>query len=252
MAEIDFKIVIPARYSSSRFPGKPLADILGHPMIWHVHQRALESGANEIVIATDDEIVESAAREFGADVTMTSCNCESGTDRVAEVCEKRDWDPDTIVVNLQGDEPLTPPSVIEQVAKNLRENPLSSLATLSSGITFFDDFHDPNIVKVVSNQDGYAMYFSRAPIPWPRDTIEEVPAGACRHIGIYAYRAEFLKKWPRLLPSSLESNEKLEQLRAMDNGAQIHVEDAKEVPPHGVDTPEQLQQIVRIMKDRLK
>ncbi len=249
MLKPEFNIVIPARFSSSRFPGKPLADILGKPMIWHVYQRALEAGAQEIVIATDDERVKAVALEFGASVSMTSPDCESGTDRIVEVCKAYGWDDDTIVVNLQGDEPLTPFSVIIQVVNNLNKNACASIATLCCELTSYEDFHNPNVVKVVTNMAGFAMYFSRAPIPWPRDTVNEPPENVFRHIGIYAYRAGFLNTWNSLTTSVLEFQEKLEQLRAMDHGVLIHVDKIQEAPPHGVDTPEQLSQIINIMKN---
>lgn len=250
MAFENFKIVIPARYESSRFPGKPLALLAGRSMLWHAWQRAVETHCKEIVIATDDERIRDAAVDFGADVVMTSKDCESGTDRIAEVAQARAWTDDSIIVNLQGDEPLTPPQVIEQVALNLYQHEHAGIATLCSAISQRDDFHNPNIVKVVFDNEGLALYFSRAPIPWPRDCEDANPVNAFRHIGLYAYRADFLKLWLSMDHSSLENTEKLEQLRAMQSGVRIHVAEACSVPPHGVDTPEQLAELERHMSER--
>ncbi len=245
-----YKIVIPARYASSRFPGKPLALLAGKPMIWHAWRRAFETGCEEIVVATDDERIRDVALSFGCDVVMTDENCESGTDRIAEVAAKRGWRDDTIIVNLQGDEPLTPPTVIEQVAHNLSQHEQAGIATLCSRLTRRDDFHNPNIVKVVVDVEGLALYFSRAPIPWPRDCEDGEPVNAFRHIGLYAYRADFLKHWLTMEHSSLENTEKLEQLRAMQSGVRIHVEQVSSVPPHGVDTPEQLIDLEQLLADK--
>ncbi|MCB1756412.1 MAG: 3-deoxy-manno-octulosonate cytidylyltransferase [Gammaproteobacteria bacterium] len=243
----EFKIVIPARFASSRFPGKPLAELQGKPLLWHVYQRALESAAEEIVIATDDERIREVAENFGATVVMTDPNCQSGTDRIAEVSETAGWDKNTVIVNLQGDEPLTPPAVIQQVAAVLQGNEKAGIATLCSEIESREDFLNPNIVKVVFDNVGQALYFSRAPIPWPRDNEQENPRDAWRHIGLYAYRAGFLQRWLTMPESVLEGLEKLEQLRALQEGVIIQVEEACSVPPHGVDTPEQLQQLARLM-----
>lgn len=243
----EFKIVIPARFASSRFPGKPLADINGKPMLWHVYQRALESVAEEIVIATDNEKIRSVAESFGAKVLMTDEECQSGTDRIAEVAEIAGWDKNTVIVNLQGDEPLTPPAVIRQVADVLLGNERAGIATLCSEISTQEDFLNPNIVKVVFDNKGQALYFSRAPIPWPRDSAEQQPREAWRHIGIYAYRASFLQRWMTMPESALESLEKLEQLRALQEGVVIQVERACSVPPHGVDTPKQLRELSKLM-----
>lgn len=249
MAFKDFKIVIPARYASSRFPGKPLAMLAGQPMLWHAWQRAIETACDEIVVTTDDERIRDVATEFGADVAMTSKDCESGTDRIAEVAQQRGWSDETIIVNLQGDEPLTPPKVIEQVAYNLSQHQQAGIATLCSAITRRGDFHNANIVKVLFDHEGLALYFSRAPIPWPRDCEDGLPVNAFRHIGLYAYRAEFLKHWLTMGHSSLENTEKLEQLRAMQSGVRIHVAEACRVPPHGVDTPEQLAELEQHMSE---
>ncbi len=246
----NFKIVIPARFASSRFPGKPLADLCGKPMLWHVYQRAMEVDATEVVIATDNANIAEVAEGFGANVCMTSEMCPSGTDRIAEVASKMNWADDTVIVNLQGDEPLTPASVIRQVAANLRRVTAAGIATLCSRIESLDDFHNQNIVKVVFDNEGHALYFSRSPIPFPRDSQEKTPPDAWRHIGIYAYRAGFLKQWSNMEEGELELLEKLEQLRAMQNGVLIHVEAATEVPQHGVDTPEQLIELAALMDCR--
>ncbi|MDD3610192.1 MAG: 3-deoxy-manno-octulosonate cytidylyltransferase [Halothiobacillaceae bacterium] len=241
-----YKLVIPARYGSSRLPGKPLALLAGKPMLWHVYQRALESAAEEVVIATDDLRIVMAAESFGATVVMTGENHPSGTDRLAEVVEQLGWDDATLVVNLQGDEPLMPASLLDQVAANLAAHPRAGMATLRTPIHEARDFSDPHVVKVVTDKDGYALYFSRAPIPWERDalSIEDNPHDECfRHLGIYAYRAAFLRGYPRLPPGPLESLEKLEQLRALWNGVLIHVDTAREVPGPGVDTPDDLARV---------
>jgi 3-deoxy-manno-octulosonate cytidylyltransferase (CMP-KDO synthetase) len=248
MNATDFNIVIPARYASSRFPGKPLAVLMGQPMIWHVYQRALEAGAKEVVVATDDERIAKAAKAFGAEVCMTDINCESGTDRIAEVAAGRAWADDCVIVNLQGDEPLTSPALLQQVAKNLQQHPQAGIATLCSPIESLDDFHNPNVVKVVFDNNGYALYFSRAAIPWPRDDSDKASLNAFRHIGLYAYRKSFLSSWSGLEASTLEQLEKLEQLRAMQSGVKIHVDVANCTSSHGVDTPEQLDALIKIMK----
>ena len=246
-----FSIVIPARYASSRFPGKPLADIAGKPMIQHVYEQALRSEADRVIIATDDERIAQVAAGFGAEVCITSADHPSGTDRLQEVVHKLGFYADDIVVNVQGDEPLVPPRVINQVAHNLQAEPEASIATLSEPIEDIASVMNPNVVKVVADAKGRAMYFSRAPIPWPRDafTTEEgrsqLPAGVNyqRHIGIYAYRVKLLNNFVRWAPAPIEETECLEQLRAMWNGAVIHVDVADELPPAGVDTPEDLERI---------
>ncbi|HBR99144.1 MAG TPA: 3-deoxy-manno-octulosonate cytidylyltransferase [Gammaproteobacteria bacterium] len=248
MSAQDFTIVIPARYASSRFPGKPLAKICGQPMLWHVYQRALEAAAREVIVATDDERIADAAAGFGADVCMTSADCPSGTDRIAEVAAAKGWSEETIVVNLQGDEPLTPATVVHQVANNLYSQSRAGIATLCSPIEREVDFHDPNVVKVLFDTDGRALYFSRAPIPFDRNAKPGQPVVAWRHIGIYAYRVAFLQQWTHMAGGQLEGLEKLEQLRALQNGVYIHVAEAAEVPSHGIDTPQQLQELEEQMQ----
>ena len=200
-----FHIVIPARYGSTRLPGKALLDIAGHPMVWWVWQRALASSAASVVVATDHEDIASVMRECGADVAMTKTSHPSGTDRLAEVVDQRGWSDDEIVVNLQGDEPLMPVENLEQVARELGENPAASIATLAETITDVKAFHDPSVVKVVASAAGNAMYFSRAPIPYPRDIADTaleakiLELGLMRHVGLYAYRCGFLRAFRALL-----------------------------------------------------
>lgn len=242
-----FTVVIPARYASTRLPGKPLLEIGGKPMIQHVHERAQASRAARVVVATDDERVAAAVRGFGGEVVMTSPEHPSGTDRIEEVTRRLGLDEDELVVNVQGDEPMIPAAVIDQVAANLASNPDACIATLCEPVTTMDDFLNPNIVKVVSDDAGMALYFSRAPIPWDRDGFADgtaaasVPAGARRHLGIYAYRASLLKKFVTWSPAALERCESLEQLRALANGAGIHVADAVAAVPPGVDTAADLE-----------
>ncbi len=250
-----FSVIIPARYASSRLPGKPLLDIAGKPMIRHVWERALESEAERVVIATDDKRIESVARDFGAEVCMTAEDHPSGTDRLQEVVTRLGLYADDIVVNVQGDEPMIPPRIINQVAHNLASEPLASIATLSERITDTESLLNPNVVKVVADDRGRALFFSRAPIPWPRDLFsdderpEQLPAeiGFQRHIGIYAYRVKLLKDFVRWPPCQLEQTECLEQLRAMWNGALIHVAEADEKPQAGVDTEQDLQRVRALM-----
>ena len=185
----DFYVVIPARYASSRLPGKPLADVAGKPMISWVCERALASGATEVCVATDDDRIAAACRDAGVSVELTSQDHESGTDRIAEVARKRNWSGDSIVVNVQGDEPLMPPGLVSQVARVLRSDTEASVATLVTPIQSEEEWRDPNVVRVVLDRDKRALYFSRAPIPWPRDG--EIPV-ADRHIGLYAYRVSAL------------------------------------------------------------
>jgi 3-deoxy-manno-octulosonate cytidylyltransferase (CMP-KDO synthetase) len=244
-----FSVIIPARYGSSRFPGKPLADIAGKPMVQHVYERALLSEADRVIIATDDSRIADAARAFGAEVCMTREDHPSGTDRLQEVVAQLGFAPDDIVVNVQGDEPLIPPCVINQVAQNLMAEPQASIATLSEPIEDIESLLNPNVVKVVTDRNGLAMYFSRAPIAWPRDafnhdkTIMPTDFNWQRHIGIYAYRVGLLNSFVTWEPADVENTECLEQLRALWNGAKIHVAVANELPPAGVDTPEDLERL---------
>ncbi|RDH83976.1 MAG: 3-deoxy-manno-octulosonate cytidylyltransferase [endosymbiont of Galathealinum brachiosum] len=239
-----YHIVIPARYASSRFPGKPLKQINGKTMLEHVYRVAKKSSASSIVIATDDARIVEAAEKFCDQVLMTSDQHQSGTDRLAEVCQMNGWAEDEIVVNLQGDEPLTPPELLHQVAENIHLNKQASIATLSTPLTAVEEINDPNIVKVVADINGYALYFSRASIPFQRDAGENMNTSHYqRHLGIYAYRAGFLNDYSQMPQCELESIEKLEQLRAMYHGYKIHIQEAVKLPGPGIDTPEDLDKI---------
>lgn len=240
----DFIAVIPARYASSRLPGKPLADIGGRPMIEWVHERARASGARLVIIATDDERIAQVCRRFGAAVELTEPSHASGTDRVAEVARRLAWDERQIVVNVQGDEPLVPPAIIRQVASLLAERPAAAMATLTTAIGSAREWRDPNVVKVIVDQDGWALYFSRAAIPYVRDG-RSWPSYARRHLGLYAYRAGGLAAIAAAPPCRLEASERLEQLRALWLGHRIAVADALEKPPKGVDTEEDLAAVRR-------
>lgn len=243
---MSFTVVIPARYGSTRLPGKPLLDIAGKPMVQRVWEQARLSGAGQVVIATDDPRIEQAAAAFGAQVCMTSAEHPSGTDRLQQVADDLGWPDEHIVVNVQGDEPLIPPAVIDQVAANLAANPQAGIATLYEAIGNIDELTDPNAVKVVTDVHGMAMYFSRATIPWPRDAFLQddsaMPAQGqwSRHIGIYAYRTGFLHEYVTWEPAPVERLEQLEQLRALYNGVGIYVARAVEAVPGGVDTAEDL------------
>lgn len=249
---MSFRIVIPARYASTRLPGKPLLDIAGKPMIQHVYERAQESAARDIIIATDNELIEEVARGFGADVCLTRANHPSGTDRLAEVASTRQFADDDIIVNVQGDEPCLPASLINQVADDLKQHTSADMATLYSQITQEKQVFDPNVVKVVMDGQGYALYFSRAPIPWMRDHFDqqsklppELPH--YRHIGLYGYRANFLKHYAELSPCILEKEESLEQLRAIYHGKKIHLSAATISAGHGVDTQADLDQVRKLL-----
>ena len=244
MNKTAFKIVIPARYASTRLPGKPLLDIAGQSMLQHVYESALQCGADDVIIATDDERIETLARGFNAAVCMTSADHSSGTERLAEVADLLGWDDAAIVVNLQGDEPLMPAALISQVAEDLANNEAAAVATLAYPVETPEQAGNQNIVKVVRDRDGFAMYFSRALIPCDRDGEGE---GSLRHIGLYAYRAGFLKHYRELEPSPLESIEKLEQLRVLWHGLKIHVGIATEMPGPGVDTLEDLAQVEKLL-----
>ena len=237
----DFRVVIPARYASSRLPGKPLADIGGRPMIAWVHERAAASGAAEVVVATDDERVAEAARAHGARVEMTGAHHQSGTDRVAEVAGRLRWADDDIVVNVQGDEPLVPPALIAQVARLLAASPDAAIATLATPVERPEELADPSTAKVVTDRSGRALYFSRAPLPWSRDGDRPEPPR--RHVGLYAYRVRDLRALSAEPPCALEIAERLEQLRALWLGMRIVVEDAAVPPARGVDTPAELEAI---------
>ncbi|MDJ0794601.1 MAG: 3-deoxy-manno-octulosonate cytidylyltransferase [Woeseiaceae bacterium] len=239
-----FIVVIPARYSSTRLPGKALVDIGGKPMIAHVYERGTESAASEVVIATDDERIAEAGEAFGATVCMTADHHKSGTERIAEVADIMDWHDEQIVVNLQGDEPTMPAALIDQCA-GLLDDGSADIATLASPFASQADFENPNCVKVICDRNGHAIYFSRAAIPYPRDAgSQEIAAkAALHHHGIYAYRCGVLRQLVAATESNLEICEQLEQLRALSLGMTIAVGVPKKRPGAGVDTPEDLERV---------
>lgn len=244
-----FKVVIPARFASTRLPGKPLADIGGKPMIVRVAEAAMRSAATQIVVATDTPEVKLAVEDAGYACVLTRADHPSGTDRIAEVATQAGWADDDIVVNVQGDEPLIPAALINSVAEALVADPDAAIATASHAIHTAEDAFNPNVVKVVTDKRGRALYFSRATIPWHRDGFaadrETLPADYVlqRHVGIYAYRVSFLKRYGALAPSPIERWESLEQLRALWHGDAIVVVETPEAPPAGVDTPEDLARV---------
>ncbi|MGK2952879.1 MAG: 3-deoxy-manno-octulosonate cytidylyltransferase [Thiobacillus sp.] len=243
-----FRVVIPARYASSRLPGKPLADIGGRPMVLHVLERALQAGAESVVVATDDIRVQQVVEAAGYQALMTSPDHQSGTERLVEVAETLGWNDDTLVVNVQGDEPLIDPALIREAARQLVLHDDAVMATLAHPIHDHADFINPNVVKVVADEAGYALYFSRAPIPWPRDAFaaqQTMPheLGALRHIGLYAYRAGFLRTYANLISSPLERYEMLEQLRVLGHGYRISLGITPSAPAPGVDTAEDLARV---------
>ncbi len=238
---MSYSIVIPARYASQRLPGKPLREIHGKPLIQWVVECARRSSASDIVVATDDSRVARAVESFGGQVCMTAPEHASGTDRLAEVVAALGYDDERVVVNLQGDEPLMPAAVIDQVAENLLARPEASMATVCTRIATLEELFDPHVVKVVSDAQGYALYFSRAAIPWDREEFpchQHLPVHSShfRHIGLYGYRAGFLRRFVQWPVCAIEQTEKLEQLRALHHGARIHVAEALAVPGRGVDT----------------
>lgn len=262
-----FTVIIPARYASTRLPGKPLLDIWGKPMVVRVAERARESGAAAVVIATDDVRIADAVRQHGIDVVMTRSDHPTGTDRLAEAAALLDLPPEAIVVNVQGDEPLLDPAVIRGVAMALREVPDAAIATACHPLADAAEFFSPNVVKVVCDERGSALYFSRAPIPFARDAfsrpadsaagapaVPPLPAGlpAYRHIGLYAYRASFLARYPTLAQTALERFEALEQLRALGHGYRIIVEVLPGPLPPGVDTDEDLIKVRAIFEQAWK
>ena len=238
-----FNVVVPARYESSRLPGKPLADIAGKPMIQHVYERALKSGADQVVVATDDQRIIDVVESFSGVACLTASTHLSGSDRIVEAIELQGWPDDTVIVNVQGDEPMIQPELIQKVAADLIAHPEAGISTLCTSIENADDITNENVVKLVQDGQGYALYFSRAAIPH---------AGSSkimkRHVGIYAYRASFLKWFTTLGACELEETESLEQLRALYHGAKIHVVEVDAVHGHGVDTEEDLQRVRELMK----
>ncbi|WP_241572138.1 3-deoxy-manno-octulosonate cytidylyltransferase [Rosenbergiella nectarea] len=247
---MSFVVIIPARYASSRLPGKPLADIHGQPMIVHVLNQARAAGADRVIVATDHAEVAAAVDAAGGEVCMTRADHQSGTERLAEVIEKYRFDDSTIIVNVQGDEPLIPPVIIKQVATNLAYADCG-MATLSAPITEAHEAFNPNAVKVVTDKQGYALYFSRATIPWDRERFAQSQATIGdqfqRHLGIYAYRAGFIRQYITWAPCPLEQCELLEQLRVLWNGEKIHVATAEAIPAVGVDTAEDLARVREVL-----
>lgn len=248
-----FKVVIPARYASSRLPAKPLLDIGGKPMVVRVAEQALASGAEEVIVATDHIDILNTVKNAGFEAVMTREDHVSGTDRIAEVAAHYKWASDVIVVNVQGDEPLIDPRLIMQVATDLNSHPRASIATICHAIHDKETMLNPNVVKVLMDAEGYAMYFSRAPIPYARDAFsknQSLPEGMLvyRHVGIYAYRASFLHAYANLTPALIEQYEALEQLRAMWHGYKISVSVSDAAPAAGVDTYEDLENVRKIIK----
>jgi 3-deoxy-manno-octulosonate cytidylyltransferase (CMP-KDO synthetase) len=251
-----FRVVIPARYASTRLPGKPLADIAGKPMVVRVAEAVASCGATEVIVATDDRRVMAAVAAHGHIAVMTRADHPSGTDRIAEVAAQRGWNADEIVVNVQGDEPLIDPGLVVAVADALASDASAAIATAAHAITGIADFLDPNVVKVATAANGHALYFSRAPLPWHRDGFalqrEALPAGfrPRRHVGLYAYRVDFLRRYGELTPAPIEQWESLEQLRALWHGFHIRVIDCPHTPAPGVDTPEDLRRVQAIFSQR--
>jgi len=243
----DFLVVIPARLGSTRLPRKPLADIGGKPMVIRVAERAKQSLAHSVVVATDSPEIAAACAEHRIECLLTSPDHPTGTDRLAEVAQLLKLPADALVVNVQGDEPLIPPELINQVAQTLADNTKCAISTVAVPITAELEIDNPNVVKVVLNRAGEALYFSRAPIPFVRDAQHSRKTAHLRHLGIYAYRADFLQAYTRLEPAPPEQAEALEQLRALWNGYRIAVYTAKEAPPAGVDTPEDLERVRRLL-----
>jgi 3-deoxy-manno-octulosonate cytidylyltransferase (CMP-KDO synthetase) len=242
-----FHVVIPARFAAARLPGKPLRDIGNRPLIQWVWECARASGAASVIVATDDVRIFDSARGFGADCLMTSARHASGTDRIAEVARAKGFAADDIVVNLQGDEPMMPAAVINEVADALNARPHVDIATAVAPIQSLGEFLDASCVKALRARDGQALYFSRAAVPWPRDSVAAGRptrfAGAWRHVGIYAYRVRSLLQFASWPPTPLEETERLEQLRALEHGMRIHLVTLSEAPPAGVDTPEDLERV---------
>ncbi len=245
-----FKVVIPARMGSSRLPGKPLADVAGKPLVVRVWERAVASGASDVWVAADDLRVVEAVERAGGRALLTAAEHASGTDRIAEAAETLGFDPDDVVVNLQGDEPFAPPALARALAEALEASPSAAIATAATPIRHASELFDPNVVKVTRAADGFALYFSRAPIPWVRDAFgggvpAELPAQGLflRHLGLYAYRVATLLRLKRMPPAALEEAERLEQLRALAAGMRIHVGLWDEPLGRGVDTPEDLEAV---------
>lgn len=251
---MDFRVIIPVRLNSKRLPEKALSDINGKPMIWHVYNQAVKSGARSVVIATDDANVREIAEKFGATVCMTSSQHNSGTERLSEAVTALNYESHEVVVNLQGDEPLMPAEVIRQVAEDLIVHDNTKVATVCEKITDIADLFDPAVVKVVMNKRGFALYFSRSPIPWERENFQlepQVMTGShYRHVGIYAYRVGFLSEYMAFNSCDIEQQELLEQLRVLWQGYRIHISVAAKNVPLGVDTPEDLARVQAIFSKK--
>jgi 3-deoxy-manno-octulosonate cytidylyltransferase (CMP-KDO synthetase) len=246
---LTFTVLVPARLGSTRLPNKPLADIAGVPMVVRVAQQALRSGAQRVVVAGDHFEIVAACQAHGIEAVLTRTDHPSGSDRLAEACDLLDLPDDSIVVNLQGDEPLMDPELVTDVAHLLARHPQAAMSTAAHAIDSVTDFHNPNVVKVVLDAQHMALYFSRAPIAWPRDTPDALPSPVpLRHIGIYAYRVSFLRLFPKLAQAPLERTESLEQLRALWHGHRIAVHITQHAPGPGVDTPEDLARVRRLIK----
>ncbi|MDH5326576.1 MAG: 3-deoxy-manno-octulosonate cytidylyltransferase [Gammaproteobacteria bacterium] len=256
---MSFTVVIPARYASSRLPGKPLLDIAGKSLLQRVYELAMASAAHRVIIATDDERIHDTATGFGAQVCMTTDKPSSGTERIAEVIDLMRLPQGEIIVNVQGDEPMLPPVLIDLTVRTLMEKTAAAMATLCYPIDNLEELLNPNVVKVTMNTLGYALYFSRAPIPWDRDRFDAQTLSAkmglplergkfFRHLGIYAYRAGFVSQYVITQPSPLEQLEKLEQLRVLDNNQRIAVAVSPKDPGVGVDTPEDLEKVRALLK----
>lgn len=249
---MNFSVIIPARYGSSRLPRKPLLDIIGKPMIQHVWEKAQQAGAKRVIVATDHPEIEQVVQQFGGEVCLTSDQHHSGTERLAEVVEKMAIADDEIIVNVQGDEPLIPPEIVAQVAENLDRFQVN-MATLAVKLNTTEELFNPNVVKVVANQQGMALYFSRASIPFGRDQFPNCnddfvrQQNYLRHIGIYAYRAGFIKRYVAWQPTQWEQLESLEQLRALWYGEKIHIALAKQAPEVGVDTQADLERVQQLL-----
>jgi 3-deoxy-manno-octulosonate cytidylyltransferase (CMP-KDO synthetase) len=256
-----FTVLIPARFASTRLPGKPLADIAGKPMVVRVAENARDSGAATVVVATDDARIADAARAHGVDACLTRSDHPTGTDRLAEAAIALGLDDDAIVVNVQGDEPLLAPALVARMAALLASRPDAAIATACHPIHDATEAFNPNVVKVVLDRAGFALYFSRATIPWARDAfatfraggqLDHLPEGLpiYRHYGLYAYRAGFLRRFPTLTPAPIERFEALEQLRALWHGERIVVEVTEGTPAPGVDTPEDLERVRALYRAR--
>ncbi len=253
---MSFIIVIPARFDSQRLPGKAMLEVAGKPLVQHVFEMSIKTNAAQVIIATDDNRIANAATKFGADVCMTSNTHRSGTERIAEVILRRSIDDQAIVVNVQGDEPLLPEVLVNQVADDLAQFSDASVSTLCTPIVEQEDIFNPNVCKLVKDINGYALYFSRAPIPWDRQLfafddahkLEQIKAGTYfRHVGLYAYRAGFVNDYAHWPTSSLETVESLEQLRVLYNGYRIHVSETDRDPGVGVDTQDDLEKVRRLL-----